>query len=293
MSTSSERRILPHKLYVLKSHIENPRCICESADRTASIVVVALDAACQQQPVPGSKVSLDGNIFSSTLVNITSPSTAPTSSYNSSKGGLTLGAKIGIAVGGVMFLLIVTGCCIVCQGKRRRRRFLKKHQQETRYSDWVTQQKAAATPPMPSPGAFFDSPASQRPLVSSTPWATGRREDESPASAIGEKVYFSPYSSQYSSPIDPNEQLQHQPIGQQWPTDRKGSVGGSTGVVAGVFPTRSRSREKTGLRESEGDRIEMQDVRPISNAAPVLLHHPGYGRGRPLTDEDAQNGYAL
>lgn len=95
---------------------------------------------------------------------------------------------------------------------------------------------------------------------------------------MGEKVYFSPYSSQYNSPVDANDQFQHIGPGRDWPIDRKGSVGGSSGV-------RSRSREK---REPLGDRIEMQNV------APVLLH-PGNGRGRPitLTEEDAKNGHAV
>ncbi|KAH7393328.1 hypothetical protein BKA64DRAFT_724470 [Cadophora sp. MPI-SDFR-AT-0126] len=239
--------------------------------------VTTLNAACQQQPVPGGKLYIEGNLFSTTLVNITSPDTAPTSNYQGpANGGLNLGAKIGIAVGGFVVLLSMIGCCIIWRGKRRRRRFLMKHQQETGYAEWVSQQKAASmSPPMPSPGGFFDSPQSQRPLVSTQPWARGGHEEESPASAIGEKVYFSPYSSQYSSPVDVNNQFQPVGSSSEWPLDRKGSVGG--GSTSGM---RSRSREK---RET----IEMQNV------APVLLH-PGNGRGAgPLTDEDVRRGYAV
>ena len=165
-----------------------------------------------------------------------------------------------------------------------------KHQQQTGYSDWA--KNATFSPPQPmggSPGGFFDSPQSQRPLVNASPWA--RREDESPASAMGEKVYFSPYSSQYNSPVDANDQFQT--IGREWPIDRKGSVGGSTGV--GRFPSRSRSREKSKKdRDMEimGDRIELQDVAPVQNVAPVLLH-PGHGRGRSLSDEDVKNGHGI
>ncbi|KAH9205784.1 hypothetical protein DL95DRAFT_528666 [Leptodontidium sp. 2 PMI_412] len=237
--------------------------------------VTTLNAACQQQPTSGSQLYIEGNLFSTTLVNITSPTTAPISHYNGpSNGGLNLGAKIGIAVGGLVVLLSIAGCCIVWRGKRRRRRFLMKHQQETGYAEWVSQQKAASmSPPMPSPGGFFDSPQSQRPLVSTQPWARGGQDEESPASAMGEKVYFSPYSSQYSSPVDANDQFQNIGSSRDWPIDRKGSSAGSSGV-------RSRSREK---RET----IEMQNV------APVLLH-PGHGRGAgPLTDEDVRRGNAL
>jgi len=248
--------------------------------------VVALDASCQQQPLAGTKLSIEGDLFSTTHVNITSPSSVPKSSYNPENHGLTLGAKVGIGAAALCVILAIVGFCIVWQGKRRRRRFLMKHQQETGYSDWAN--KAIHSPPQPmggSPGGFFDSPQSQRPLVSASPWA--RREDESPASAMGEKVYFSPYSSQYNSPVDANDQFQT--IGREWPLDRKGSVGGSTGV--GRFPSRSRSREKRD-RESMGDRIELQNVGPVQNVAPVLLH-PGHGRGRSLSDEDVKNGHGI
>ncbi|KAL2068250.1 hypothetical protein VTL71DRAFT_16348 [Oculimacula yallundae] len=252
--------------------------------------VVALDASCQQQPSPGTKLSIDGNLFSTTHVNITSPSGMPTSSYTPGNHGLTLGAKVGIAAGALCGILAIVGFCIVWQGKRRRRRYLMKHQQETGYSDWV--KNAVHSPPQPtgsSPGGFFDSPQSQRPLVSASPWA--RREDESPASAMAEKVYFSPYSSQYNSPVDANDQIQT--IGREWPIDRKGSVGGSSGV--GGFPSRSRSREKRDRdrdMESIGDRIELQNVAPFQHAAPVLLH-PGNGRGRALGDQDVRNGNVI
>jgi len=246
--------------------------------------VVALDASCQQQPVAGTKLSIDGNLFSATQVNITSPSSVPQSTYNPNHG-LTLGAKVGIGAAALCAMLAIAGFCIVWQGKRRRRKFLMRHQQETGYSDWA--KKAMHSPPQPigeSPGGFFDSPQSQRPLVAASPWA--RRDDESPASAIGEKVYFSPYSSQYNSPVDANDQFQS--IGREWPIDRKGSASGSTGV-------RSRSREKRDRdrdMESIGDRIELQNVGPFQNAAPVLLH-PGNGRGWIPSDQDVKNGHVI
>lgn len=155
------------------------------------------------------------------------------------------------------------------------------HQQQSGYSNWAAQQQAAisASAPLSSPGGFFDSPQSQQPLVSSAPWARERTEDESPASAMGEKVYFSPYSGQYNSPVDANEHTPKFGPEGNVPLDGKGSAGASlSGVV------RSSSREK---REPEGERIEMQNV------APVLLH-PGNGRGRPLAaDEDAKTGHAV
>jgi len=142
-----------------------------------------------------------------------------------------------------------------------------------------------------SPGPFFDSPDSTRPLH---PWPMGRRDEESPVSTAGEKAYFSPYSSNYTSPVSAVDQVQV--IGREWPTDRKGSPAqtsrewpmdrkGSFGDHRAAN-LRSRSREKKP--ENEGDRIEMQNV------APVLLH-PGHGRGGSLglTEEDARRGNAV
>ncbi|PBP16600.1 LPXTG-domain-containing protein [Diplocarpon rosae] len=241
--------------------ISVPRCTaCLQVQATEIYLtnfVTTLDAACQQQPAAGQKVNIAGNLFSTTLVNVTSGVSTPANSYQARRHhGLTLGAKVGVAVGALVAVLAITGFCIVWRGKRRRRAFLLKHQQQSGYSDWVAQQRAASTSaPTPRSGGFFDSPQSQRPLVSSAPWARGP-DDESPASAAGEQAYhFSPYSSHYSSPLDGNDQLP------------------------------PRGREKTG--EVLAERIEMQNVAPI-------LQHPGHGRSRPLAaagEEDATNGH--
>jgi hypothetical protein len=190
-------------------------------------------------------------------------------------------------VAGIIVALAVVGCCIVWRGKQRRRKILKKRQRESGYADWVSAQVAQRSPNPMGPGGFdtrspvFDSPQSQRPLFPDRSWGAGIRDTESPQSNPGEKAYFSPYSSHYSSPVSASEQIQV--VGREWPIDRKGSVGGGTGL--GRVPARSRSREK---KEREGDRIEMQNV------APVLLH-PGHGRGGSLglTADDAKNGDAL
>ena len=267
------------------------------ANTTPLTVLTALNAACIQQPTPGNTISIQGSLFSTTPVNITTPTATP-SGVNYSTGGLTLGAKIGIAAGGVVALLMISGFCIVWNGKRRRRQYLRKIQDQSGYSDWRKSHAFTpedgmrggpfvprATPPMgSSQGAFFDSPDSQRPL--NPPWVSPRPEDESPASAFGEKAYFSPYTSQYSSPISATDCI---PVAMDWPIDRKGSIGG--GRASGrTMPARngpgggSRSRS----REKKGDQFEMQNV------APVLMH-PGHGRtgSAGLTEEDAKRGAAL
>ena len=98
-------------------------------------------------------------------------------------------------------------------------------------------------------------------------------------SAVGEKAYFSPYSSNYSSPVSASEQAQAA-AAREWPRDRKGSF---TGLG------RSRSRDK--VEREEGDRIEMQNVPPV-------LLHPGHGRGAApylpgLSEEDVRRGNGM
>ena len=110
-------------------------------------------------------------------------------------------------------------------------------------------------------------------------------EEESPMSVMGEKPYFSPYSSHYSSPASAAES---KTIGQEWPTDRKGSFGQGGGSFLERIERRDRERRKR--EEEEGDRIEMVNV-----VAPVLAH-PGNGRngiGKVLTEEDVKQGNAL
>ena len=120
--------------------------------------------------------------------------------------------------------------------------------------------------------AYFDSPNSQRALH---PWAARKLEDDSPQSAAGEKIYFSPYSSHYTSPVSAVDQVHVR--GQDWPIDRKGSLGGDG-------PSRSQSTEKR-MKDQQG--FEMQNVAPV-------LQHPGNGRSQTgLTEEDAKSGRAL
>ena len=248
-------------------------------------VFTVLNGACDQQPTPGKTVSLQGSLFSTTQVNITSPSATPLSTYTPSNG-LSLGDKVGVAVGALLALVVTTGFCIVWNGRRRRRKALAKHQQESGYATWLAEQQAINRNPAPSlamrggdvsAGGFHDSPQSQRPLFPGPSWGVYPRDDESPASGVGEKTYFSPYSSQYSSPVSAHDQVQV--VTREWPTERKGSIGAPSSGL-----TRSRSMDKR-WQEQDGDRIEMQNVPPV-------LLHPGNGRNHHagLTEENVMQG---
>ncbi|PQE16610.1 Lpxtg-domain-containing protein [Rutstroemia sp. NJR-2017a BBW] len=262
-----------------------------------------LGGACDQKPTPGSSLSFKGSPFSTVQLNMTSPT--PSSAASNAYPGLSLNGRIGIAVGVILLILFISGFCIVCQGRRRRRRVLQKHQRETGYAAWKTAHdvdglgghipvaEAYSATSNVSGGSFFDSPHSEMPLqpgywgqvqphVDNGP-AVMTPMEESPVSAMGEKVYFSPYSSQYNSPATAStDGYGKSPNGDQWPMDRKnsfGSFGQGGGSMAEKLKMRERRRK---MEEAEGERIELQNVAPV-------LSHPGHGRlgQRGLTSEDA------
>jgi hypothetical protein len=279
--------------------------------------MTALDGACQQTPPAGHALSLQGSLFSTTATNITSPTATPGSTFTPSSSKVGLGAKIGIAIACALLVLAIAGFCIVWRGKQRRRNLLLQHQKETGYSTWVASQKDRGSILSSQPrdmseaggsavsgrGVFYDSPSSQRPLVSNIPWRAGRREDDTPISAVSEKwQQFSPYASQYTSPVSATDQISM--FAREWPSDRTPRVNSYNGNL-GVFPNRSRSIEK---REVQVDNFELHTVAPAHTPASAyppkvvpVLKHPGHGK-RPSqasqasltsTDEDRRRGNAI
>lgn len=82
------------------------------------LVLTALQAGCIQRPQAGTAIGLQGNIFSTTLVNITTPDYNPTSTSTPHKG-LPQGAIIGIAVALVVLLLLAITIFIIYYRRRR------------------------------------------------------------------------------------------------------------------------------------------------------------------------------
>ncbi|KAM0237885.1 hypothetical protein ACHAP5_008836 [Fusarium lateritium] len=160
-----------------------------------------LQAGCEQKPAPGVEISIEGGVFSQDIVNVTEPS--PVASLDPDwldQGPISLGAKVGIAAGGVAFILFILGFCIVWRGKRRRRAFLRQLENRPRAKGgWPT--------PLNISNDMRETPLSQKPLRS---W------DESPVSARSEHTfprYISPYGSQFSSPVSATElQLAQWPV---------------------------------------------------------------------------------
>lgn len=169
-------------------------------------------------------------------------------------------------------MLVLLGCCVVWRGKKKRRAVIAARQRQSGYASWVQQQVTQSrgasghfSPSMRSPHLaqqqFFDSPQSAKPLFNDASWGRGVGDEESPASAYpGQEKGFSPYSSQYSSPVSAHDHIH---TAKHWPMANQGGI-----AALGKPTVRNRSRER---KEFDGDRIEMQSV------APVLLH-PGNGR---------------
>ncbi|KIH90851.1 hypothetical protein SPBR_00364 [Sporothrix brasiliensis 5110] len=183
--------------------------------------VTILDAACIQKPNAGTTLSVSGTPFSTIPMNVTTPSAVPLYTYTPAYSAISLGGKVGIAIGGLVLLLSFAGFMIVCLGRRRRRAYLKSV--EARYRNGgnggVVGGGSGDGWPSPNIGRGskahekFSTPTSAQPL---------RGWDDTPTSAstMAEKNggffprYFSPYNSQYNSPVSAEEG----PPYTTWPT---------------------------------------------------------------------------
>ena len=297
------------------------------------IVLTVLSAACEQQPLPGKAVGIKGDIFSTDIVNATNPTAIPTLSPDYFKeGSFGLGAKVGVALGSLAFLLVLAGFLVVCLGKRKRRAYLRQIESAgsgggffsptpggsaaaNAHKSWAGQLGGSsgasgsgagnAASAAAARGLFDDTPMSQKPL---------RGWDDSPLSATTEKgfpKYFSPYSSQFSSPVSASEstpQVPWPPGGSLSPPPQHGqshgqqthtiglALGGDDSSLEIPSPAKGKERATDGFEEEDlygggayGGRAE----------APVL-QHPGFGRSSEslprryrLTAEDARRGDAI
>lgn len=168
--------------------------------------LVMLNATCAQKPAAGDTLLVTGDPFSVVPMNVTTGTPKLEHPYIPDTS-FPLGARVGIAAGGIAFILSVIGCCIIWNGKRRRRRFLRELEQRHQDMGWPHPKTRHGGSDM------LETPASQKPL---------RGWDDTPVSAITEASietnnnhgrYFSPYSSQYTSPISAIDQ----PTMRNWP----------------------------------------------------------------------------
>lgn len=241
------------------------------------------------RPSAGSTLAIDGDMFSTATVAVTTPTPTSTYTTNNPSGPLSLGGIVGVAIGGAAFILAVLGFCIVINGKRKRRAFLRRRDEQMK--QW---------PNAGGAGEMFETPISQRPLRS---W------DESPVSTTNDAVYpryFSPYSSQFNSPVSAVEGNNH-----QWPTN----AAAAQNIGVAISPDGNQSHyswsdNKGKDKMQGGENYEMQEgihsggglnesyTPPVPPPQAPVLSHPGYGRHGPepprsLTEEDFRSGRAM
>lgn len=173
--------------------------------------MVMLQVGCDQKPALGSTLSVQGGIFSTSIVNETAPTPTDSWTDNTNSGPISLGGKVGIAIGGLCLVLAITGFCIVCNGRRRRRAFLRKLEMRHKDAGWPHPFAAGAGIVHRGPD-MNETPLSQKPL---------RGWDDSPQSATASEPsyarYFSPYSSQQTSPVNGGDA--HMNMAHQWPQE--------------------------------------------------------------------------
>ena len=91
--------------------------ITKELTKAIALDVSALNVGCLQQPAPGKAISLNGSIFSSSIIGAQSPST-PSSS---SGGGLSTGVIAGIVAGAIVILILIA-VLVFCRYRRRKNR---------------------------------------------------------------------------------------------------------------------------------------------------------------------------
>lgn len=253
-------------------------CLQAGENHYLANFITVLQAGCEQQPKPGTLISTEGTIFSRDDVNVTEPT--PVASVDPDwfdHGPLTLDAKVGIAAGGVVLILIILGFCIIWRGRRRRRAFLS--MLETKHGNsWPT--------PLTIPRETRDTPLSQKPLRS---W------DESPVSVRSEQLYphhVSPFASQYSSPVSatelklahwpvmaPNQQMSaamsgHQPFPPMFPSMYQPDPGSAhIGVALGGDDSSVNSGNSKG-KGRQGEEYEMTPVENPHAHAGIGIYQP-------------------
>lgn len=214
-------------------------------------VFTTILAGCQDQT--RLKITLDGSLFNTNYVNVTTPTSASPATPQTDQGPLSLGTKIGIAIAAICVLLALTGFTIICIGKRRRRAKLAARARQT--------------------DAYVGARIQQVPRVD-TKWAPQASLDESPlsASGYGTDRHFSPYSSKYSSPVSARDA---QPV-QMWEWPLQGAGGGGAGQMqdGGGWEMAEREREVERMRAEEESRMReewaMEAASRGFTVAPVL-----------------------
>ncbi|KAI0392654.1 hypothetical protein F5Y17DRAFT_352276 [Xylariaceae sp. FL0594] len=255
-------------------------CLEVSGQNVLRNFVSILSGACDLRIQAPLKIPLTGDPFSKSLVNVTNPTDIPTNHPTNYVGPLSYGALAAVVIGGIVGVLILAGCGVVLNGKRRRRAYLRRRDEQAR--NWPS------APPMG--GEMYETPTSTAPL-------RGGGWTDSPISAATDSAYpaypryFSPYNSQYSSPVTAADGQGHPAA---WPpTEKAQSIG------MAISPDHDGQDmywgDRKGKERAEEDNMDSYEMHEGVNSAggaaghsmappPSIYHqapvlsHPGYGR---------------
>ncbi|OBT78780.1 hypothetical protein VF21_02506 [Pseudogymnoascus sp. 05NY08] len=173
-------------------------CIRQGEKTYLSNYFITILAGCGIQN--GAPLPLDKNLFGSDYVNTNDFTGHHDSKPTSNAPTMSLGTHIGIAIACICVLLALIGTTIVCCGKRRRRAKLAERQRRAEeYTGFGSTIRV-----LPAPRV-------------TTKWESNMSGvmEESPMSAnayLNDKNGFSPYSSQYNSPVSARDAV----APQQW-----------------------------------------------------------------------------
>ncbi|KAH8598094.1 hypothetical protein B0O99DRAFT_738941 [Bisporella sp. PMI_857] len=98
-------------------------CLASGEERYLRNFMTALEAGCVQKAPAGTRIGLDGTVFSTIPVNITFPGDDGTAKH---RKGLSKGGIIGISVSAAVFLAIVIAVLFVCFRKYQDKRQMKR-----------------------------------------------------------------------------------------------------------------------------------------------------------------------
>ncbi|KAI2643341.1 hypothetical protein GGS21DRAFT_485856 [Xylaria nigripes] len=219
-------------------------CLTVSGLHYTRNFVSLLSGACQLRLEPPQTIPLTGNLFSNSAVNVTTPNPSPGIIPKNSAGPFSYGALAGIVIAGVVVLLILSGCGIIIHGKRRRKEYLRRR--ENQMSHWPSPQVMG--------GEMYDTPTSQVPL-------RGHGWSDSPNSATIDGAYpsypryFSPYASQYSSPVNGVES----PSPMAWPVEKAATIGVAISPSNDLADMQSSDRKGKERANMSADSYELQE----------------------------------
>ncbi|ELR02471.1 hypothetical protein VC83_07895 [Pseudogymnoascus destructans] len=173
-------------------------CIRQGDQTYLSNYFITILAGCAIQN--GAPLPLHKDLFSGDYVNPLDFRSHADSEATSNSPTMSLGTRIGIAIAGICVLLALIGITIVCCGKRRRRTRIAERQRGAEgYTGFGSTNRV-----LPAPRV-------------TTKWESNMSgvQEESPMSAnayLNDKNGFSPYSSQYNSPVSARDAV----APQQW-----------------------------------------------------------------------------